>query len=349
MELLFSAPVEASAENVSEARRFAKSLEADGGTEMVEPLRTALIDADPSAKDRLRQVVFLTDGAIGNEQEMFEILARKLGRSRVFMVGIGSAPNTFLMTRMAEIGRGTFTHIGDVRQVESRMRELLDKLDTPAVTDIDVKLIGLTGEVTPETAPDLYRGEPLVFLAQIRSVEGQIEVSGEISDRHWSMRMPVSSAQAGKGISQLWARRKIDDAEVAASLGEISDDEADKRILEIALAHHMISRRTSLVAVDKTPARPRDAVLRRSEVPLNLPAGWDFDNVFGEAHETRHASGTFGNVLVRAAATASDQPGDQTLVLPQTATPSGLLLLIGLLTLLLSGLIATLSRLMSHP
>ncbi len=59
--------------------------------------------------DYLRQVVFLTDGDIGNEQQLFETITAMRGRSRVFMVGIGSAPNTYLMSRAAELGRGTFT------------------------------------------------------------------------------------------------------------------------------------------------------------------------------------------------------------------------------------------------
>ena len=82
----------------------------------------------------MRQVVFLTDGAIGNEQQLFDTIAAMRGRSRVFMVGIGSAPNSFLMTRAAELGRGTFTHIGSVEQVEERMRDLFAKLESPAVT-----------------------------------------------------------------------------------------------------------------------------------------------------------------------------------------------------------------------
>src|SRR5947207_2777343 len=77
----------------------------------------------------LRQVIFLTDGEIGNEQQLFETISAMRGRSRVFMVGIGSAPNSFLMTRAAELGRGAFTHIGSVEQVEERMRLLLAKLE----------------------------------------------------------------------------------------------------------------------------------------------------------------------------------------------------------------------------
>ena len=69
----------------------------------------ALRDARPDDQGTLRQVVFITDGAIGNEQELFATIGQGRGRSRIFMVGIGSAPNTFLMTRATELGRGAFS------------------------------------------------------------------------------------------------------------------------------------------------------------------------------------------------------------------------------------------------
>src|SRR5262249_58662554 len=106
------------------------------GTEMVPAMRAALTDTSTGDGNYVRQVVFLTDGAIGNEQQLFETIAAMRGRSRIFMVGIGSAPNSFLMTRAAELGRGTFTHIGSVDQGEERMRTLFDKLERPARTNL---------------------------------------------------------------------------------------------------------------------------------------------------------------------------------------------------------------------
>ena len=82
------------------------------------------------------------------------------GRSRVFMVGIGSAPNTYLMSRAAELGRGTFTHIGSAEQVEGRMRELFGKLESPAVTHLSVTFSETKADMTPAMLPDLYHGEP---------------------------------------------------------------------------------------------------------------------------------------------------------------------------------------------
>ena len=68
----------------------------------------------------LRQVVFLTDGAVGNEDEILRLIRERLGDRRLFTVGIGPAPNTFFMRKAAQFGRGTFTFIGDVREVKER-------------------------------------------------------------------------------------------------------------------------------------------------------------------------------------------------------------------------------------
>ena len=52
-------------------------------------------------------------------------------------------------------------------------------------------------------------------------------------------------------------------------------------ILKTALAHNLVSRLTSLVAVDLTPSRPQGDTLATRKLPLELPQGWNFDKVFG--------------------------------------------------------------------
>jgi len=281
MDVLFPDAVPADAEHLDRARSFVSALEARGGTEMVPAMQAALTDRRGGEQDHLRQVIFLTDGEIGNEQQLFDTIAAMRGRSRVYMVGIGSAPNTFLMTRAAEIGRGTFTHIGSVDQVEERMRALFDKLENPIVTGLTATYSD-TADTTPSALPDLYRGEPVVIAAKVAKLTGTLEIAGRIGDRPWVVKLPLANAAEGKGLSKLWARRKIADAEVARTLRRATPEETDKRVLALALDHHLVSRLTSLVAVDTTPSRPEGAHLVRTELPLNLPAGWDFGKVFGE-------------------------------------------------------------------
>ncbi len=121
-----------------------------------------------------------------------------------------------------------------------------------------------------------------------------------IGDRPWVVTLPLAQAAEGRGLSKLWARRKIADAEVARTLRRITPDEADQRILALALEHHLVTRLTSLVAVDQTPSRPDGARLTRADIPLNLPAGWEFDKVFGG----ERAAGAGGTPRRRPAAAA---------------------------------------------
>ena len=333
MNAVFPQAVTATPENTGIAKHYVGGLEAEGGTEMIPPLRKALNDPNRMDVTTLRQVIFLTDGAIGNEQEMFDTLATRIGRSRVFMVGIGSAPNTHLMSRAAEIGRGSFTHIGSGEEVEARMRELFGKLESPVATNLKATLDG-TAELTPNPLPDLYRGEPLTLLAKLEGPATTLTVSGTLDGAPWQESVDLASAIEGNGIGKLWARRKISDAEVASTLGAVSPEEADRRILALSLGHHLVSRVTSLVAVDKTPSRPAGVALTRAEVPLNLPHGWDFDKVFGEKPKMKRAS-VDAMLIHIATKPVTITKGLNQLQLPQTATPSQLLMLVGLIFTLL--------------
>jgi Ca-activated chloride channel family protein len=327
-DVLFPDAVDANRVNIINAKNWVSNLSADGGTEMLAPMEAALRDSDPSNTSVLRQVVFLTDGAVANEQQLFEAISKGRGRSRVFMVGIGSAPNSYLMTRAAELGRGTFTHIGEAEQVTARMAELFNKLGNPAVTDLRATIDGSTVKLTPEMLPDLYRGEPVLFMAEGKGIAGTIEITGLIGKQPWKVTLPLANAAPGSGISKLWARRRIADFEVASTLGQMSYEEANKQVLEMALTHQIVSSQTSLIAVDKSPKRPAGERLTRADIPLNLPAGWTFEKVFGEESEPvktieeRDALLEYKQLAVLTKPPVAVMTNDVNL--PQTATPAAL-------------------------
>ncbi len=340
MTKFFSDSVMATAENIASARRFVTGLEAAGGTEMLPPLQAALDDSHQASG--LRQVVFLTDGEVSNEQQLLDAIAKSRGRSRIFMVGIGSAPNTYLMNRAAELGQGSFTHIGSVAEVNERMRALFDKLENPAVTDVAAAFSQKNVNLSPNLLPDIYHGEPLVLAARMGKAAGTLTVSGEIGDRAWTISLPLDQASNAKGISKIWARRQIDDAEVNLTLGKITQADADKRILRLALDHHLVTRLTSLVAVDTKRLRPANAPLTQADIPLQLPAGWDYDKLLGiGAARDAKADNKHQQTADKSQGVDGDAelepisaPAPASVPLPQTATPGMLLILQGLLALL---------------
>ena len=167
----------------------------------------------------------------------------------------------------------------------------------------------------------------------------------------------MANAAEGKGLSKLWARRKIADAEVARTTRQATPEDADKTILALALEHQLVTRLTSLVAVDKTPSRPEGAQLRVAELPINLPAGWDFEKVFGErpripATPTERRAAT-EEARIQIAALKRVQPvvtqAPSTVTLPRTATDAELKMIAGVILLTLSLILLVFNRRQMSP
>jgi Ca-activated chloride channel family protein len=269
---------------LAEARRWVAGLAAGGGTEMRPALETALVGSDDPGL--VRQVVFLTDGSVGNEDELFGAIRQRLGDTRLFTVGIGSAPNGHFMTKAAEFGHGTFTYIGDVREVEEQMARLFVRLESPVLTGIEVRWPeGAAVEAWPQRVPDLYLGEPVIISARLSGPADHVVVTGRRSRREWRTSLPLDGGRSGEGMGVLWARRKIES--LLDSLHEgASRDEVKAQVVALGLEHHLVTRHTSLVAVDVTPVRPGNDSLQRRDVATHLPHGWTRAGVFGELPQT---------------------------------------------------------------
>jgi Ca-activated chloride channel homolog len=265
--------------NLGAAQRYVDAIRADGGTEMLPALQVALDGGERT--DRLRQVIFLTDGAVGNEERLFEAIRERLGDSRLFAIGIGSAPNSHFMREAARLGRGTFTYIGSPAEVQQKMTGLFRKLESPALADVSLELVGAgDAEILPGPIPDLYAGEPLVVAVRARMLPSEAVVRGRFGSTAWQTRVSLRQAAPGAGLPAHWARARI-----AALLDQrrAGAPDADVRhaVIDVALRHHLVSAYTSLVAVDVTPARPGDAALNAHALKIDLPDGWEYEAVFG--------------------------------------------------------------------
>ena len=341
-DVLFKDTVPADATHLKVAERFVSGLDANGGTEIYAALQAALADARPNDKSRLRQVVFLTDGAVGNEDQVLAEIGKSLGRSRLFTVGIGSAPNSYLMEHIATLGRGTFTHIGSESEVEQRVTELFNKLESPVMTDLRATVEGANVETWPNPVPDLYTGEPVVLTAVTDAKAGTIKLEGRMGATPWTTTLDLASAIDGNGVSKLWARSKISAVEALRYKGA-NEGDVDAEVLKVALAHHLVSRLTSLVAVDVTPSRPTDETLTSHDMPTNLPHGWNFEKVFGEDPEHPMIKASVDpNLMLKLA--MSDKPATagkdgKGVALPATDAGTTLQLFLGVLLILFGTLV----------
>jgi Ca-activated chloride channel homolog len=261
--------VEATDRNRFRAVEFLATLDARGGTEMLSPLRRATNLLRETA-DRERVLVLVTDGQIGNEDQILSELAPTLAGVRVHTVGIDRAVNEGFLQRLAG-SQGRCELVESEDRLDEAMHNIHRRIGTPLVTELQVTPDGLAVDsvtVAPAPVPDLYPGAPVVVLGRFTGpAEGAVVVSGL---PNW--RTPVTATRStNPALAALWARASIRDLEDQYVTGQRS---LEQRIVDTSLKFGVLSRFTAFVAVDQRVVNEGGAT-RRVTQPVDLPSGWD--------------------------------------------------------------------------
>lgn len=342
---LFETVQPATRPNIEHANAALKSLKADGGTEMAAALDAAL--ARPAPAGRLRQVVFLTDGSVSNERALTELIETRLGSTRLFTVGLGSAPNAFFMRAAAEAGRGAFVYIDRPDALPGKMAALYQKLARPALTDIRVAWDiddGAAVDMFPATIPDLYIGDPVSLAARFDrayddSLHGALTISGQLAGEPWRVTVPFDEVRAAEGVAAIWARARVAALRAAYPLREPDWEAMRLAVVDTALEYRLVTEFTSLVAIDDSEiVRPRDEAAESVEIERNLAAGMNFEKIFGSGAISPTGMTPVPETMLQ------DAVFRQAVGLPATATPAPMLLASGVILLLGGVLIVVCTR-----
>ena len=258
---LFYNPMPAIYMNIKRGAWFVNNLDADGGTMALGAIKYALESRDIRSNDYLRQIIFITDGHVGNEQDLFRVVRESMHDDRIFTIGIGSAPNSYLMTKMADLGKGTFTYIGSNSEVEDKMLKLFDKLESPALTNIDIQFPeGVEAEQALGSLGDLYAGETISAVFKLNVLPSSLDVSGNSVDGVYAKKIDIGINNNTTGIDVLWGRRKVEQLmdKYHSNMRLVDRDQTKLEITNLALNYHLVSKFTSLVAVDVTNSRSQE-------------------------------------------------------------------------------------------
>ena len=271
-------PVLATEANVQRGLQFLTSLNGGGGTHMIEGIKAAL--SFPHDEGRFRLVSFMTDGFIGNEQQILGTLHDQLGASRIFSFGVGSSPNRFLMDRMAVLGRGAVAYLSLNDDAVDVMDRFNDQISHPAMTDlaIDWGQMRVT-DVYPQRLPDLIVGRPVVLTGRFKGEPDTVKVNGRVDMQPASFSVSLNDESVESqhsGIAAVWARLKIKDMMNYAAHAPDAADEIKQSVTETALAYNLMSSYTSFVAVDSL-SKTEGTFGTTVAVPVPVPEGVRYD------------------------------------------------------------------------
>ncbi|MEB2285298.1 MAG: hypothetical protein B6D46_12745 [Polyangiaceae bacterium UTPRO1] len=295
--VLFTEPQPVTAATRKRARDHIDALEANGGTMMAEAV--ARVTAMPADEHRLRIVTFMTDGYVGNDLEVLELVRRSRGTSRWFPFGTGNSVNRYLIEAMARLGGGEPEMVlladpGDV--VAQRFHE---RLAAPVLTDVQVAFEGLdVVEVEPRAFADVWAERPLVIHARYRRAgRGTVVLRGFRGGRPYEQRLAVELPEreaAHAAIASLWARARVDaimDEDLAAAQRGDVPEERRERLVAIALEHRLLTQFTSFVAIEETVVN-ESGRQRTVTVPVEMPEGVGYAGIFGSAAEAQAVAST---------------------------------------------------------
>jgi len=260
---------------------FVASLQAGGGTELGRGMLASLT-TDPGA-DRIRAVYLITDGFIGNDDQILNAARGALGANRIFTVGVGSAPNRSLLDRLARLGRGFATYVTPAEDPADAAGPLVARSGDPYLTDVSIDWGGLAvTDLTPQVIPDVFAGQPLIVSGRFeRPGAGTVRVRATSAGRRVEIPVAVTLPDHNDlpPVAALWARRRID-ALLAESPGDVTRD-VERAVTDLGLRFHLVTRFTSFVAVDRTRVVAPGGAVQVVEQPALAPAGVNLDMAVG--------------------------------------------------------------------
>ena len=295
---LFEKPVSATEANISRALAFTQQFHGSGGTEMLEGIK-AVLNAPVDPK-RVRIVVMLTDGYIGNEEEIIAEVGKRAGDAiRFWTIGIGSSPNRFLIDGVAKQGGGMSEVLDLNTNPKPLVTEIAERIHRAQLANVQLEWRDLpVYETYPRKIPELWAGRPLIVFGRYAAGGNTaLEVSGTAEGKPLMYRLDVTLPDAEPAhdvLAKVWARKKIED--LSSQMSDGKAPEVIEEITRIALDYRLMSQYTSFVAVDESEillANQQATPPRRVVVPVPLPEGVNFKGIFEQNREGSQFSARF--------------------------------------------------------
>lgn len=340
-------PVRMNPRTRKQAREWVEQLTVIGGTDIAGALAGAL--GQPTTQGYRGRVVLLTDGGAPYNRDTLARLRDQLGDRRLFVVGLGAAPNGYLLQKLATLGRGRLQIVRDPEELPQAIDRLVGPGSTPALFDLDLQAAdGSPIEIWPEVLPDLFPGESLFVAVRSPATEPEFLLQAQTTRGPTMLLSPY--AARGQGIARNFAAQKV--ASLEQLFGESPRAEREalrEEILATALPAGLISQFTSLVAIDDTPLRDDGSPLVAHARQATLPENWNLPKGFrNPAQATVRWDGDWRDTLVASDRFLSEEERELALSVA-TATPAGRYAQAGGCLLLLTAICAWLLNPRAYP
>ncbi|MGD9487234.1 MAG: VIT and VWA domain-containing protein [Calditrichaceae bacterium] len=250
-----------------------------GGTEIYEPLKEIYSESAENG----RTILLLTDGEVGNEQEIIDLAASNRSHTRVFSIGIGSGPNEHLIKGVARAGNGAAEFVYPGERIEPKVLRIFDRIIAP---ELEIESISWDGEDIEQAPahPTLFGDKVSTIFARgalMTSLPSRIVVHGRAGAerKEWHFEV-IETSHENMPLPQLWARERIRDLEESAQRSgsrqeERKQDKTTNMIIELSKEYGILSKHTSFLGIERRKKSEKTfGEVELTLVPTMVTTGW---------------------------------------------------------------------------
>ena len=264
-------------QNRYHAVEYVSKVKASGGTNMYKPLEEASRLLSKRDKTRQRVIVLITDGQVGNEDQLVKLVRQKARGTRVFTVGVDRAVNEGFLKRLAIPTKGLCELVESEERLDEVMKTMHQRIGRPALTDLqidDSNLNIVAGSLVPEQLPDLFEGVPAVIMGRFSGAcDGRLTIKGKVGQDQFKEKLEAVN-EGAESIRYAWARGRIRDLEDDYVASRERDSALADKITNFSLAQNILCRFTAFLAVDHSETIKAEGPLNQVIQPVEQVDGW---------------------------------------------------------------------------
>jgi Ca-activated chloride channel family protein len=290
VKMLWQSAKSVTPDTLKEASAFVEGMQANGGTHIREGAVAAL--AGQNDPERLRLVVFNTDGYVGDEALILDTIQKNRDRARMFTFGIGNSVNRYLIEQMAFEGKGDAEFVTLAEGANGAVDRFIARTRSPILTDVTAEFQGVdVQDAHPRAIPDVFSEKPVIITGRYATPgRGKLTLSGKLGGQAWSkvIDLDFPANASAPALESLWARQRVNELTrrnyLAAAYPEASRV-SNEDIVKVALEFGIMTQFTSFVAVEKRVVNVGGRQ-RTIAVPVEMADGVSYEGIFGKSKES---------------------------------------------------------------
>jgi Ca-activated chloride channel family protein len=237
-------PVPATPENVSTALSYLNAISAGGGTMLQYAVDASLKPpVDPS---RQKIVAFMTDGYIGNDQDVLRSIQDNIGDIVLFSFGTGNSVNRYLIEEMGRIGNGVGRVVTLSEDANAVVDEFWAQVTAPQLKEIALDFGAVqVFDLIPNSYTRVFSGQPITRVGKYSgSALTNFRITGKRGEADYSQTIGINFpflAPINRSLPKIWARKLVQQVELDPAMQDL--------VTELGLAYSIMTAYTSFVAV----------------------------------------------------------------------------------------------------